>query len=32
VDTLTIPHLTSARAQNVIAVPSIDRWFDLANL
>ena len=28
----TIPHLRGARVRNAIAMPTIDRWFDLANL
>jgi len=28
----TIPHLTSSRVRDAIAMPTIDRWFDLANL
>lgn len=28
----TIPHLSGARVRNAIAMPTIDRWFDLSNL
>jgi len=28
----TIPHLSGSRVRNVIAMPTIDRWFDLSNL
>ena len=28
----TIPHLRGARVRNAIAMPTVDRWFDLANL
>jgi peptide/nickel transport system substrate-binding protein len=28
----TIPHLRGARVRNAIAMPTIDRWFDLSNL
>jgi peptide/nickel transport system substrate-binding protein len=28
----TIPHLSSSRVRDAIAMPTIDRWFDLANL
>jgi len=28
----TIPHLRGARVRGAIAMPTIDRWFDLANL
>ncbi len=28
----TIPHLSGSRVRNAIAMPTIDRWFDLANL
>jgi peptide/nickel transport system substrate-binding protein len=28
----TIPHLSGSRVRNAIAMPTIDRWFDLSNL
>ncbi|TCO59647.1 ABC transporter substrate-binding protein [Actinocrispum wychmicini] len=28
----TIPHLRGSRVRNAIAMPTVDRWFDLANL
>ena len=28
----TIPHLRGARVRNAIAMPTIDRWFDLSNV
>jgi peptide/nickel transport system substrate-binding protein len=28
----TIPHLRGARVRNAIAMPTVDRWFDLSNL
>ncbi|WP_280407842.1 ABC transporter substrate-binding protein [Nocardia brasiliensis] len=28
----TIPHIKGARVRNAIAMPTIDRWFDLSNL
>jgi peptide/nickel transport system substrate-binding protein len=28
----TIPHMKGSRVRNAIAMPTIDRWFDLANL
>jgi peptide/nickel transport system substrate-binding protein len=28
----TIPHITGARVHNAIAMPTVDRWFDLSNL
>lgn len=28
----TIPHLRGSRVRNAIAMPTIDRWFDLSNL
>jgi len=28
----TIPHLSGARVRNAIAMPTIDRWFDLSNI
>ena len=28
----TIPHLSGSRVRNAIAMPTVDRWFDLSNL
>jgi peptide/nickel transport system substrate-binding protein len=28
----TIPHIAGARVHNAIAMPTVDRWFDLSNL
>jgi peptide/nickel transport system substrate-binding protein len=28
----TIPHLAGSRVRNAIAMPTVDRWFDLSNL